>query len=104
MAKRRTRQEKSDQAIIDLINKMFEIAGHPVTFDDIKDRKDAWYTEWTMSMAQYDEWKDWGKKYLMKTFRTSATMAEREMAMAGLQWGLKFSDFPKTEQDEARVV
>jgi hypothetical protein len=55
-------------------------------------------------MAQYDEWKDWGKKYLMKTFRTSAGLAEREMAMAGLQWGLKFSDFPKTEQDEARVV
>ncbi len=61
MAKRRTRQEKSDQAIIDLINKMFEIAGHPVTFDDIKDRKDAWYTEWTMTVDQNDEWQKWGE-------------------------------------------
>ena len=40
----------------------------------------------------------------MKTFRAPAKLAEREMAMASLQWGLKFSDFPKTQQDEAGVV
>ena len=45
MAKRLSRDEKWDQAVIDLINKMFEIAGHNVTYDDIKDRKDDWYTQ-----------------------------------------------------------
>ena len=104
MAKKRTRQQKADQAIVDIINKMFEIAGHPVTFDDIRDRKDNWYTQWTMTIDQNDEWQAWGKKYLMKTFRAPAKLAEREMAMASLQWGLKFSDFPKTQQDEAGVV
>lgn len=100
MAKRLTRQQKEDQAVIDLINEMFRIAGHDVTYDDIKDRKDDWYAQWTMTMAQNDEWQAWGKKYLQKNLRRYAKMAEREMAMISLMWGLKFSDFPKTEQDE----
>lgn len=90
MAKRLSRQEKQQQAVIDIINMMFEIAGHAVTYDDIKDRKDDWFTQWTMTEAQYDEWKKWGKRYLMKKFRMYAKGAEREMAMIGLMWGLKF--------------
>jgi hypothetical protein len=91
---RLTKQQKQEKAVIDLINQMFIIAGHEVTFEDIKDRKDAWYTQWTMTMAQCDEWKLWGKKYLQKTFRTRAAMAEREMQYFVLNYGLKFSDFP----------
>jgi hypothetical protein len=52
MAKRLTKQEKWNKASEDLINKMFEIAGHNVTYDDIKGRTDAWYTDWTMTVAQ----------------------------------------------------
>jgi hypothetical protein len=91
---RLTKQQKQEKAVIDLINQMFIIAGHEVTFEDIKDRKDAWYTQWTMTMAQSEEWKLWGKKYLQKTFRTQAAMAEREMQYFVLNYGLKFSDFP----------
>ena len=40
MAKRLTKEEKWRKASEDLINKMFEIAGHDVTFDDIKGRTD----------------------------------------------------------------
>jgi hypothetical protein len=47
-----------------------------------------------MTMAQSEEWKLWGKKYLQKTFRTRAAMAEREMQYFVLNYGLKFSDFP----------
>ena len=90
MAKRLSRQEKQQQAVVDIINKMFEIAGHAVTYDDIKDRKDDWFTQWTMTEAQYDDWKKWGKQYLMKKLRMYAKRAEREMAMIGLMWGLKF--------------
>jgi hypothetical protein len=79
--------------LIDLINEMFRIAGHAVTFEDIKDRKDDWYTQWTMTMAQNDEWQQWGKKYLQKTLRTPAKLAEREMQWISLQYGLKFLDF-----------
>ena len=93
MAKRLSRQEKREHVIINLINKMFEIAGHPVTFDDIKDRKDNWFQEWTMTIEQNDQWKAWGKKYLIKNLRINAKLADREMAWVSLQWGLKFSDY-----------
>ena len=93
MAKRLTREQKKDQALIDLINKMFEIAGHQVTYDDVKDRKDNWFQEWTMTMAQGDEWRAWGEKYLKKQLRLTAKSAELEMQWASLAWGLKYSDF-----------
>jgi len=91
--KRLSREQKWDKAVVDLINEMFIIAGHEVTYDDIKDRKDAWYQEWTMTMQQYEDWKIWGKKYLMKNLRLRATMAERDMAWVGLMWGLKCRDY-----------
>ena len=102
MAKRLSREEKNDQAIIALINEMFRIAGHEVTYEDIKDRKDDWFTQWTMTEAQYDEWKLWGKKYLMKNLRMSASMAERQMVWVGLMWGLKFDKAPGIPNTEVQ--
>lgn len=92
MKKRLTIHQKKEQAVIDLINKMFEIAGHPVTYDDIKGRQDQWYLDWTITQEQDKQWKDWGKKYLMKELRLYSKLAEREMLMIGLMWGLKFSN------------
>ena len=100
MAKRLSRQEKVDKAIVDLINQMFIMAGHEVTYDDIKDRKDHWFQEYTMTMQQYEDWKLWGKKYLMKALRISAKIAEREMGWVGLQWGLKCSDYEEYIKNE----
>jgi hypothetical protein len=103
MNKRLSKQEKKEKSVIDLVNMMFEIAGHTVTFEDIKDRKDNWFQEWTMTTEQNDQWKLWGKKYLIKNLRMNAKRAEREMMWASLQWGLKFSDLTyniiKNEQD-----
>ena len=92
MAKRLSREEKREQALIDLINKMFEIAGHDVTFDDIVGRQDNWYMEWTMTIEQNDIWKEWGISEIRKRFRYNKKWAEREMGMIALMWGLKFSD------------
>ena len=90
MAKRLTREEKQDQLVVDLINKMFEIAGHPeVTYSDVANRQDNWFNDWTMTMAQREEWIKWGKKLLMKKFYMYAARAEKEMMWVGLQWGLK---------------
>jgi hypothetical protein len=103
MNKRLSKEEKKEKSVIDLVNMMFEIAGHTVTFEDIKDRKDNWFQEWTMTTEQNDQWKLWGKKYLIKNLRMNAKRAEREMMWASLQWGLKFSDLTyniiKNEQD-----
>ena len=93
MNKRLSKQEKKEKSVIDLVNMMFEIAGHTVTFEDIKDRKDNWFQEWTMTTEQNDQWKLWGKKYLIKNLRMNAKRAEREMMWVSLQWGLKLSDY-----------
>ncbi len=91
--KRQTREEKMNLLVIDLINKMFEYAGHNVTYDDIKDRKDDWYTEWTMTMDQNKEWMEWGRNEIKTRLKWSNKIAEKEMAMINLMWGLKYSDF-----------
>ena len=93
MVKRLSREEKMNVFVVDVINKMFEIAGHDVTYEDIKDRKDEWYTQWTMTMEQNDVWKEWGVSEIRKRFRYNKKWAEREMGMIILMWGLKFSDF-----------
>lgn len=93
MVKRKSKQQKQEEYIQDVINKMFEIAGHSVTFDDIKDRKDNWFTQWTMTEAQNDEWKEWGIQEIRKRFRYPKKVAQLEMGMISLMWGLKFSDF-----------
>jgi len=91
--KRLTKEQKREQAVVDLINQMFIIAGHEITYDDIKDRKDDWFTEYSMTVEQGEEFKKWGKKYLMKNLRTYAKAAEREMTWFCLQWGLTYSNW-----------
>lgn len=95
MKKRLSKTEKKQLFVQELINKMFEISGHDVTFDDIKDRKDDWYAQWTMTTSQNEEWKTWGISEIKKRFRYSHTYAEKEMGMFSLMWGLKFSDWEK---------
>jgi len=83
---------KQDKAVQDLINKMFELAGHDMTYTDIKDRHDAWYTDWTMTVEQNEQWKKWGVEYLRKALRLRKIAAEKQMAWFALNYGLKFSD------------
>ena len=90
--KRLTREQKREQAIIDLINQMFIIAGHDVTYDDILGVED-WFRKYTMTVEQGEEFKKWGKKYLMKNLNIYAKMAEREMQWFMLQWGLVYSNW-----------
>jgi hypothetical protein len=94
MAKRLTREEKREQAVVDLINEMFRIAGYNVTFDDIQNQEN-WFNQYEMTEEQQDEWKLWGKKYLMKKLGLYAARAEKEMSWVGLMWGLKI----KTNQN-----
>ena len=89
--KRLTREQKKEKAIVDIINKMFEIAGHDVTYDDIVG-VDNWFQKYTMTFEQGEELKDWGKQYLMKELKMRAVYAEKEMQWFNVQWGLKYSD------------
>ena len=90
--KRLSREEKKAKAVVDLINQMFIIAGHDVTYQDVVGVED-WFQKYTMTVEQGDEFKKWGKKYLMKELRESAKSAEREMQWFNLQWGLTYSNW-----------
>ena len=103
MAKRLTKQEKWNKASEDLINKMFEIAGHNVTYDDIKGRTDDWYTDWTMTVAQGEQWKEWGTEYLQKNMKLNKKIADIEMRMFNVMYGLKYSDWYGTNQEAANA-
>jgi len=84
-----TKQEKVDNTIIYLINIMFKISNHDMTFDDIKDRKDDWYSQFTMTEEQNNEWKNKGIEYLIKHFKMNKRLAQREMEMFNFNYGLK---------------
>jgi hypothetical protein len=83
------RKNKDEVIVETMINKMFEIAGHSVVFEDIKDRTDNWYQQWTMTEEQNKEWREWGIKYLKKQKHLVKYYAERQMAMFDLNYGLK---------------
>jgi len=91
--KRLSIEEKRNKAVVDLINQMFITADHKVTYNDIKDRKDDWYTQFTMTTAQCEEWVKWGVAYLRKNLKMNKAFAEREMGWINLQWGLKIIDY-----------
>lgn len=83
------KKSKDDIIVETMINKMFEIAGHQVTFEDIKGRTDNWYQQWTMTEAQNKEWRKWGVDYLKKQKGLYKHYAERQMAMFDMNYGLK---------------
>jgi len=91
--KRLTREQKREKAVVDLINQMFIIAGHEVTYDDVVGRKDDWYAQWTMTVEQSEEWRAWGENYLRKNLKVNKKQAESEMMWFNLQWGLTYSNW-----------
>lgn len=90
----RVEQKANKQRLIlkELIDKMFELAGHNLKFEDVEGRKDHWFQEYTMTEAQNKEWREWGTKLIMKKHRYNKYLANREMAFLDLYCGLKISD------------
>ena len=79
-----------------LINKMFEYAHVPQTYDDIKDRKDEWYREFTMTQEESNAFKDYAIRYLKRELKTGYYKADTEYQWFDLMYGLRISD-KKTE-------
>ena len=90
----RAQQKTNKERLIlkELIDKMFEIAGHNLKFEDVEGRTDNWFQQHTMTEAQNKEWRDWGTKFLNKKRRWGIKLADREMRMIDLYCGLKISD------------
>ena len=88
------RKRLSDEEILaTIIDKMFKIAGHDVTYNDIKDRKDNWYQQWTMTVEQNEEWKEWIVAFLRIENKWPKYRATTTANWVSLQYGLKFSNY-----------
>jgi hypothetical protein len=85
---------KLNKAVVDLVNQMFVIAGHNVTYEDVVG-VDNWFQKYTMTIEQGEELKEWGERYLIKNIKMSRKKAESEMSWFVLQYGLKYSNFYK---------
>jgi len=83
---------KERQLLKELIDKMFEVAGHNLKFEDVEGRTDNWFQQYTMTETQNKEWKEWGTKLLAKKRRYGKKLADREMRMLDLYCGLKISN------------
>ena len=94
------RADKNKLVLKELIDKMFEIAGHPLKFEDVEGKKDNWYQQHTMTEAQNEEWREWGTKFIMKKHRYNKYLADREMRMLDLYCGLKISDSKFSYEEE----
>jgi len=93
------KHEKDKWVAKRIIDEMFMIAGHPdITYEDVIDRKDAWYSEWGMTMEQNEQWKKAGVKILQQEYRWPKYRAEKEMDMMNLLYGLKFIDYETNTQ------
>jgi hypothetical protein len=47
---------KERQLLKELIDKMFEIAGYDLKFEDVEGRTDIWFLQYTMTKIQNEEW------------------------------------------------
>jgi hypothetical protein len=84
------RKRKTDQEIIkEIVDKMFSIAGHNVTYEDVLGRKDQWYYDWDMTPEQEQQWMDWMVDLFQKEKGLSKEYARRSAAMYNLMWGLR---------------
>lgn len=79
----------AQQVVKILINKMFEIAGHDIKYEQLLERKDDWYSQYTWTEEQQNEWITWGEEFLYKKYARAKKGAQTEMAMFNLNYGLK---------------
>jgi hypothetical protein len=93
MTRAKQKVDKDKQLLKELIDKMFELAGHDLKFEDVEGRKDNWFQQHTMTKEQNEEWRDWGIKLIMKKRRYNRFLADREMRMLDLYCGLRISNF-----------
>jgi hypothetical protein len=94
----KSKRQTDDDMVKDIINTMFIIAGHDVSYEDIKDRKDKWYEEWTMTPEQEEKWTDYMIKYFRKHRSMTVRHAQTSASMFNLMWGLKVNR-PELEQE-----
>lgn len=86
------RQEKVQQLFKQIIDKMFEISGYELRYEDIVNRKDDWFSKYEMTKKQDEEWEKTCIDLISKTLRVPKYLAKREFQYVRLCYGLKIKD------------
>ena len=81
------RNEKIEKFGKDAINKMLEIGGHEVRFDDVLEIPE-WYKTYTWTTEQEQLFADWYVSETRKRFRWTVKLAKKELTWFMLMWGL----------------
>lgn len=95
------KEKKRDKFIEEAINKMMEIAGHSIRYNDLlkeeepSNIEDAWYHRYTMTKEQYDEWEDWCVKKIAKVFKVNKKKARSDFSWFSLSFGLRIDPLPE---------
>lgn len=72
-----------------IIDKMFEISNHPVTYKSLLGRTDPWYTEYEMTKEQEQQWLDYSISYIRTEMKVPKYIAKNNMVFIHLTYGLK---------------
>ena len=96
----KTKKKTEEEVSKELMNAMFTIAGHDVTFDDVVKEPEGYYDRYTWTPEQEKEWISWAIDHVKKTLKHRATYADREVSMFNLCYGLR-TVYPQTETDNA---
>ena len=81
---------RKDKLYIELINKMFEIAGHDCDFEKAKSIPE-FYLKYSMTQEQQDKWFEYGIKRIKLKLGYSQFKSEKLMDMINLNHGLTLS-------------
>jgi hypothetical protein len=78
-----------------ILDKMFEISGRSLTYQDVKDEVD-WYRKYTMTTVENKIWRAWVVDYLLK----NRLVIGKQRALKTADWfdlcyGLKIDDGEK---------
>lgn len=100
---------KKEKLVIELINKQFEIAGHDMTYDKLKelglnkeqdDPSENWYVKYTKTTTQAEEFREWAIERIAEVLDVSKAKADYEFSWWDLSFGLKEVADEKTFLDE----
>jgi hypothetical protein len=84
-------KKKTDEELLRmLIDTMMLTAGYPdITYDDLVKRTDNWYSKYTMTEKQRDDWFKYGEELFRKERKCTAKKAYSSMQWIDLMYGLR---------------
>lgn len=89
-------KKKQKLFVSEAISKMLEMAGYNKTYDDIiKENNPTWFSDYTMTTEQCNQWEEWFIKTSRKKLKCSKKRSEKEFMWFNLNYGLKIDDNKK---------